>query len=82
MIKFPTALEIASYNLTELEKYLVDLEALMIRYSKGGYNSVSVNIEDLSHEDIHKLIDILEYRNFKIKTLKSGLEISWESRND
>lgn len=82
MIKFPTALEIASYNLTELEKYLVDLEALMIEESKKGFNNVAINTMSISLSDTYKLIDILKYRGFKVKTINYGLHISWEPRND
>lgn len=81
MIKFPTALEIASYNLTKLEKYLIDLESAMIKESKKGFSDITVNTMTLlSLKDTNKLIDILEYRNFKVDIITNGLHISWEPR--
>lgn len=80
MIKFPTALEIASYNLTKLEKYLIDLEAAMINESKKGFSDIAINTMSLSLTDTNRLIDILQYRNFKVDIIANGLHISWEPR--
>ena len=53
----------------------------MIKESKKGFSDITVNTMTLlSLKDTNKLIDILEYRNFKVDIITNGLHISWEPR--